>query len=68
MESLKLTLKFGPAYSQWSDVTNERNHSLADRIVERARATNPELTMRGAMDMASWVHNKNLNTIGYTLI
>ena len=32
---LRLTVKFGPAYSPWSNGLNERNHASADLIIKK---------------------------------
>ncbi len=35
VEKVQLKLRFGPAHSPWANGTNERNHGIADNIMEK---------------------------------
>ena len=62
---LGLTVKFGPAYSPWSNGLNERNHASADqtikKLLEEKTALNDSL-----VKAAAWTHNTSVNKLGYT--
>merc|ERR1712074_249508 len=63
---LGLTIKFTPSYSPWSNGINERNHYSCDVIVKKIREENNKVTLQEAVSMASWTHNTNVNTHGYS--
>ena len=46
VEKCRLTLKFGPNYSPWSNGLNERNHGLCDVIVKKALENDKSLTLQ----------------------
>merc|ERR1711905_8676 len=63
---LGLTIKFTPSYSPWSNGINERNHYSCDVIVKKIQEENSKVTLQEAVSMASWTHNTNVNTHGYS--
>ena len=63
---LGLRIEFGPSYSPWSNGMNERNHYSCDVIVKKIIQEDKKVTLQDAVDMASWTHNTNVNTLGFT--
>ena len=35
IDKFGLTLRFGPSYSPWANGINERNHGIADKIMQK---------------------------------
>ena len=56
----------GPAYSPWSNGTNERNHSSADIIVKKVMEQDRKISLDTAVAMAGWTHNSNINHSGFS--
>ena len=44
---------------------NERNHGITDKIWKKAMSMDLKLTQQHAVDLASWVHNMNMNQLGF---
>ena len=61
-----LTVRFGLAYSPWSNDINKRNHGILDNICKKAMDSDPKLTQQQSVDLAGWVHNTNINHLGYS--
>ena len=40
---------------------NERNHGVADNIVEKLRHDDPNITLQEAVDKAAWARNTLIN-------
>ena len=59
------TIKFGPTYSPWSNGLNERNHYSADVTVRKMMEVDKKMTLKTAVEMASWTHNTNTNVLGF---
>ena len=59
------TVRFGPTYSPWSNGINERNHASADIVVKKVLEEDSKLKLSEAVSLASWVHNTNVNVLGY---
>ena len=55
-----------PAFSPWSNEVNKRNHYSCDIIVKKAMEEDKKLKLQTAVNMASWTHNTNVNTFGYS--
>merc|ERR1712041_11172 len=63
---LGLTVKFGPAYSPWSNGLNERNHALADLINKTLMEEKKTALNDSLVKAAAWTHNISVNKLGYT--
>ena len=63
---LGISIKFGPAYSPWSNGVNERNHYSCDVIVKKIMEEDKKITLQDTVDMAAWTHNTNVNILGFT--
>ena len=65
----KLSLKFGPAHSPFSNGLNERNHASADCTIKKLLAE--DITPRNVLNddlvaAAAWTHNTCPNRFGYS--
>ena len=59
---LGLIVKFGPAYSPWSNGLNKRNHMSADLTIKKLM----EMPLSDSLvKAASWTHNMSINKLGY---
>merc|ERR1712115_667415 len=65
VSKLGLKIKFTPAYSPWSNGINERNHYNCDVIVRKIIDEVKKVGLGEAVDMASWIHNPNVNVLGF---
>ena len=63
---LGLIIKFGPAYSPWSNGINERNHYSCDIIVKKIMDGDSKISLQDAVNMAAWTHNTNMNILGFS--
>ena len=54
-----IDIKFGPPYSPWSNGLNERNHALADKVVNCYIRDNPKASLQDAVNQGAWTHNTN---------
>merc|ERR1712105_220626 len=66
VNKLGLTINFTPSYSPWSNGINERNHYSCDVIIKKVMEEDKKVTLNEAVSMASWTHNTNQNTRGYS--
>ena len=63
---LGLTIKFGPAYSPWSNGINERNHASADQTIKKLIAEKKTSLTDSLVKAAAWTHNTSVNKLGYS--
>ena len=63
---LGLTVKFGPAYSPWSNGLNERNHASADLTIKKLMEEKKTPLSDSLVKAASWTHNTSVNKLGYS--
>ena len=63
---LGLTVKFGPAYSPWSNGLNERNHASADLTIKKLLEEKKMALNDSLVKAAAWTHNTSVNKLGYT--
>jgi transposase InsO family protein len=61
MQAAGITLKTTASYSPTMNGMNERNHGVADKIVEKLRHDDPDMTLQDAVDKASWAKNTLIN-------
>ena len=66
VNKLGLKISFTPSYSPWSKGINESNHYSCDIIVQKIMEEDKKVTLKEATTMASWTHNTNVNTLGYS--
>ena len=63
--TLGLTVKFGPAYSPWSNGINERNHASVDITIKKLMEEHKTLLTDSLVKVAAWTHNTSINKLGY---
>ena len=63
---LGLTVKFGLAYSPWSNGLNERNHASADLTIKKLMEEKKIPLNDSLVKAAAWAHNSSVNKLGYT--
>ena len=63
---LGLTVKFGPAYSPWSNGINERNHASADQTIKKLLEEKKTSLSDSLVKAAAWTLNTSVNKLGYT--
>ena len=63
---LGLTVKFGLAYSPWSNGLNERNHASADLTIKKLMEEKKVPLNDSLVKAAAWAHNSSVNKLGYT--
>ena len=56
-----ITIKKTASYSPQMNGLNERNHGVADIIVEKLCRESPSITLQAAVDQASWARNSLIN-------
>jgi len=56
-------IKSTGSYSPDQNGLNERNHGLADIIVEKLRQECPEMSLQDAVDQAAWGRNAQINEL-----
>merc|ERR1712237_308817 len=66
VNKLGLTINFTPSYSPGSNGINERNQDRCDVIIKKIMEEDKKVTLSEAVSMASWTHNTNQNTRGYS--
>ena len=59
------SIRFGPAYSPWSNRMNERNHYSSDVVVKKIMEVDKKISLEQAVEMAAWTHNTNVNRLGF---
>ena len=62
---MNISISFGPPYSPWGNSINERNHYSADVVVAKVIESDPKLGIQTAANLTSWIHNTNVNKLGY---
>ena len=66
MSKLGLTVKFGPAYSPWSNGINKRNYASANitikKLIEEKKTPLPDSLIKAA----TWTHNTSVNKLGFS--
>ena len=62
---LGLSIRFGPAYSPWSNGLNERNHASADLTIRKMMEENKTPLSNYLVKVAFWTHNTSVNKLGY---
>ena len=65
---MELTVKFGPAYSPWSNGLNERNHASADLTIKKLLEEKKTALNDSLIKAAAWTHNTSVNKLGYTTL
>ena len=63
---LGIIVKFGPAYSPWSNGLNERNHASADLTIKKLMEEKKVPLNDSLVKAAAWAHNSSVNKLGYT--
>merc|ERR1712055_137377 len=63
---LGISVKFGPAYSPWSNGLNERNHASADITIKKMLEDKKVKLNDSLVKAAAWTHNTNVNKLGYS--
>ena len=63
---LRLTVKFDPAYSPWSNGLNERNHASADLTIRKLMEEKRTPLSDSLVKAASWANNLSISKLGYT--
>ena len=63
---LGLTVKFGPAYSPWSNGINERNHASADLTIKKLMEEKRTSLTDALVKAAAWAHNTSINKLGFS--
>ena len=58
---LGITVKFGPAYSPWSNGINERNHASADLTIKKLMEEKKTALTDSLVKAAVWTHNTSLH-------
>ena len=58
---LGLTLKFGPAYSSWSNGLNECNHASTDITIKKLMEEKKMALTDSLVKAAAWTHNSSIN-------
>ena len=67
MAQLGRNIKFGPAWSPWSNGINERNHASADITIQKLLDEVPKKALTQEMvNRASWTHNTSINVLGFS--
>ena len=66
LTKIGIQIVFTSAFSPWSNGVNERNNYSCDIIVKKAMEEDKKLKLQTAVNMASWTHNTNINTLGYS--
>ena len=61
-----MIVKFGPAYSPWSNGLNERNHASADLTIKKLLEEKKTALNDSLVKAAAWTHNTSVNKLGYT--
>lgn len=65
---LGLTVKFGPAYSPWSNKINERNPASMDITIQKLMEDKKTPLIYALVKAAAWTHNTSINKLGYSLL
>ena len=65
MKKLGLTVKFGPAFSPWSNGINERNHASIDITIRKLMEEKKVPLSDSLVKAAAWTHKTLVNKLGY---
>ena len=68
MSKLGLTVKFGPAYSLWSNGVNKRKPASTDLTIKKLVKEKKVPLSDSLIKAASWTHNTSMNKLGYSLL
>ena len=63
---LGLTVKFGPAYSPWSNDLNGKNHAVVDLTIKKLMEEKKTALSDSLVTAAGWTHNTSINKLGYS--
>ena len=63
---LGLTVKFGPAYSPWSNGINERNHASVDQTIKKLMEEKNTSLSDSLVKASALTHNTSVNKLGYS--
>ena len=63
---LRLTVRFGPSYSPWSNGLNEQNHASADMTIKKLMEEQKVSLSDSLVKAAAWTHNTSVNKLGYS--
>ena len=58
-------MRFGPAYSPWSNRLNERNHTKAVVTIRKMMEDKKTPLMIDRVKAAAWTHNTSANKLGF---
>ena len=61
---LGVTVRYGPAYSLWSNDINEINHASCDITIKKLMEEKKVMLNDSLVKAASWTHNINMNILG----
>ena len=64
---LRVTVRYSPAYSPWSNGINERNNTSCDITIKKLMGERKVTLNDSLVKAAAWTHNTNVNKLGYTL-
>ena len=64
MARLGVTVKYGPAYSPWSNGINEGNHASCDITIKKLMEDKKIQLMDSLVKAAAWTHNTKVNKLG----
>ena len=62
---LGVTVRYGPAYSLWSNRINEHNHASCDIMIKKLMEDKRTQLNDSLVKSAAWTHNTNVNKLGY---
>ena len=62
---LGLTVKFGLAFSPWSNRINEQNHASTDITIRKLIDEKKVSLSDSLVKVAAWTHNMSVNKLGY---
>ena len=63
---LGVTIRYGPAYSSWSNGINDWNHTSCDLTIKKPMEDKKVTFTDLLAKTASWTYNTNFNKLGYT--
>merc|ERR1711873_247772 len=66
VSKLGVNIRYGPAYSPWSNGTNERNHASCDTTVKKILEDSKDKLTDAVMKTAAFTHNTNVNKAGFS--
>ena len=65
VSKLGITIRYGPAYSPWSNGTNERNHASCDITIKKILEENKQKLTDMVVKTAAFTHNTSVNKAGF---